>query len=313
MRIETLGYLVDIAQTQSLNISARRLFISQPSLSKAIKSLENELNIQLIERSHQGVVLTEAGHKVVARAQNILKEVNLLNDELVVCRRLARDKEAVPTLNLSINNQIPYIINPIFQAFYLQNPATQLTVEAKTVLGVLQDIQSGHADIGFLGYWPAVLEIDQQMANIARNLIIEGLYTEPVYVVSHRSLGLDILAAGQPLTPRQLLPYPLVLSKGQKLIDRFFGGVGVPNAIMQTQSSDMTRQSILNALAYSFFSQQAINSAFTADQQQELTILPVEPEMHIFYALVYDNEARNHPSSQHFMTAVRDYFSQSPF
>lgn len=313
MRIETLGYLVDIAQTQSLNISARRLFISQPSLSKAIKSLENELNIQLIERSHQGVVLTEAGHKVVARAQNILKEVNLLNDELVVCRRLARDKEAVPTLNLSVNNQVPYIISPILQAFYQQHPATQLNVETKTVLGVLQDVQSGHADIGFLGYWPAVLEIDQQIAHIARSLTIEGLYTEPVYAVGRRSLGLDALADGQPLTPQKLLLCPLVFSKGQKLIDRFFGGIGVPNTVMQTQSSDMTRQSILNGLAYSFFSRQAINSAFTHEQQQELSILPVAPEMHIFYALVYDNEARNHPSSQRFMTTVRHYFAHSPF
>lgn len=313
MRIETLSYLVDIAQTQSLNISARRLFISQPSLSKAIKGLENELNIQLIERTHQGVVLTDAGHKVVARAQNILHEMDALHEELYICRRLEKEKQAIPTLTLSVNHQIPYIINPILKIFYQQNPAAQLTVESKTVIDVLQDVQNGRADVGFLGYWPAVLEIDQHMADLARNLVMEGLYHEPIFAVAHRSLGLTELACDKPLTAQQLLRCPLVLHKGQKMVDRFFGGAGQPNAILQTPNNDMTRQAILNGLAYTFFSQQALQAAFSPQQQAELSVLPVQPEMHIFYMLVYNKEAKNHFLSQQLITITRAYFARPPF
>lgn len=51
MRIEQLEYFVDVAKTHSLNISAERLFVTQPTISEAIHKLEEELGSDLLLRS----------------------------------------------------------------------------------------------------------------------------------------------------------------------------------------------------------------------------------------------------------------------
>lgn len=61
MRIQQLQYLEAIAETGSINEAAKRLFISQPSLSQAMKELEREYHLQLFYRSKAGITLTDGG------------------------------------------------------------------------------------------------------------------------------------------------------------------------------------------------------------------------------------------------------------
>ena len=63
-----LWYLIQVGNYQSLSIAAEQLHISQPSLSIAIKKLENELGLKLLERTYRGVRLTDDGEKVVELA-----------------------------------------------------------------------------------------------------------------------------------------------------------------------------------------------------------------------------------------------------
>lgn len=78
MRLEQLEYLIKISETGSLSQAGTKLFVSQQALSSAIKNLEDELGTQLLERSFQGVALTDAGQYVLQAAQkveSILQEV----------------------------------------------------------------------------------------------------------------------------------------------------------------------------------------------------------------------------------------------
>lgn len=63
-----LYYLIQVGNYESISIAAEKLHISQPSLSIAIKKLEEELGLQLLERTYRGVTLTEDGKKIVALA-----------------------------------------------------------------------------------------------------------------------------------------------------------------------------------------------------------------------------------------------------
>lgn len=78
MRIQQLKYLETIAQTGSMNEAAKELFISQPSLTQAIKELEKEYQVQLFIRSKVGMTLTDEGRTFINYARNILDQVNLL-------------------------------------------------------------------------------------------------------------------------------------------------------------------------------------------------------------------------------------------
>ena len=79
MRIQQLQYLEKIAETGSMNEAAKQLFISQPSLTQAIKQLETEYQIQLFYRSKTGMTLTNEGREFINYTRGILDQVNLLN------------------------------------------------------------------------------------------------------------------------------------------------------------------------------------------------------------------------------------------
>ena len=66
-----------VAQTKSLSAASKRLFISQPAISKAIKQLENELGTALFFRSSKGVQLTDDGELLYSHVFNAINEINI--------------------------------------------------------------------------------------------------------------------------------------------------------------------------------------------------------------------------------------------
>lgn len=80
MRIQQLEYLEKIAATGSINEAAKQLYISQPSLSQAMKELEKEFNVQLFYRSRGGITLTDAGREFINYSRGVLDQVSLLEE-----------------------------------------------------------------------------------------------------------------------------------------------------------------------------------------------------------------------------------------
>ena len=71
MRLNQLEYLLAVAREGSYQNAAKRLGVSQSTISVAIKNLEEELAFQLVQRSGKGVALTKKGHLVVEKAASI--------------------------------------------------------------------------------------------------------------------------------------------------------------------------------------------------------------------------------------------------
>lgn len=80
MRIQQLEYLERIDEAGSINEAAKRLFLTQPSLSNAVKELENEMGIQIFQRSSGGISLTAEGREFMTYSKQILDQVNLMNE-----------------------------------------------------------------------------------------------------------------------------------------------------------------------------------------------------------------------------------------
>lgn len=80
MRIQQLEYLERIVEAGSINEAAKRLFLTQPSLSNAVKELENEMGIQIFQRSSGGISLTTEGREFMTYSKQILDQVNLMNE-----------------------------------------------------------------------------------------------------------------------------------------------------------------------------------------------------------------------------------------
>src|SRR5262245_64124058 len=74
VNLRDLRYLVAVAEHRHFGRAAEACFVSQPTLSTQIKKLEDELGVELLERSPRQVLLTDAGRQVVEAAQVVLDE-----------------------------------------------------------------------------------------------------------------------------------------------------------------------------------------------------------------------------------------------
>ena len=81
MTLTELRYIVAVAQNRHFGKAAQACFVSQPTLSIAIRKLESELEIKLFERSSKNEIrITEIGARIIAQAQTILRETQVINE-----------------------------------------------------------------------------------------------------------------------------------------------------------------------------------------------------------------------------------------
>ena len=80
MTLQQLKYVIEIANCGSMNEAAKKLFISQPSLSGAIKELEKELGFEIFLRSAKGMLMTSDGEEFLGYARQVNDQFELLSD-----------------------------------------------------------------------------------------------------------------------------------------------------------------------------------------------------------------------------------------
>ena len=80
MTLQQLKYAVAVADTHNITEASRRVFISQPSLTAAIRELEAEMGIVIFSRSNKGVTITNEGDEFLSYARQVLEQASLLED-----------------------------------------------------------------------------------------------------------------------------------------------------------------------------------------------------------------------------------------
>ena len=80
MTFTQLNYVLAVAEYQNFTKAAEKCFVTQPTLSMQIQKLEDQLGIQIFDRSKKPIQLTEVGRKIVNQAKNIVNEADRIND-----------------------------------------------------------------------------------------------------------------------------------------------------------------------------------------------------------------------------------------
>ena len=83
MTLKQLRYVVTVAETGNITEAAKRLFISQPSLTTAIHELENEYQITIFTRSNKGIQLTKEGDEFLGYARQVLEQTDLIEERYI--------------------------------------------------------------------------------------------------------------------------------------------------------------------------------------------------------------------------------------
>ncbi|WP_174703722.1 cidABC operon transcriptional activator CidR [Paenibacillus bovis] len=144
MDIRHLQYFIEVARLGSFTKAAEALFITQPTISKTIRSLEEELGAPLFNRVGRSVELTDAGKVIEQQAQNIVKSFHSLSSQLDDLRNLESGHLRIGLPPMIGSRFFPQIIGRFHQMY--PNVTIQLFEDGGKK--VESDVVNGSLDIG---------------------------------------------------------------------------------------------------------------------------------------------------------------------
>jgi LysR family hydrogen peroxide-inducible transcriptional activator len=179
MTLTELKYIVAVARERHFGKAAEACYVSQPTLSVAIKKLEDELEVKLFERSAGEVTVTPLGEQIVQQAQSVLEQAANIKE---IAKR-GKDPLAGP-LNLGIIYTIgPYLLPDLVRQNIARTPQMPLMLQENFTAKLLEMLRAGEVDCAIMAEpFPDT------------GLAIAPLYDEPFVAV---------LPVGHPLASRE--------------------------------------------------------------------------------------------------------------
>ena len=143
MNLKHLSYFVDISKRKSFTKAADDIYVSQSALSKSVKSLEQELNVTLIDRTSNSFNLTEEGRILYVEGEKLLQYIDESQDEIIEkIHRSRRLRIGVPPVISTV-----YFSQLLFR-FIKQYPNIELEISEVGANIVQNQINAGNIDIG---------------------------------------------------------------------------------------------------------------------------------------------------------------------
>lgn len=199
MQLHQLRYLIAAAECGSFRAAAQKLYVTQSTLSTAIRELEQETATKIFTRSSHGITLTNAGAELLGYARQIIEQVDLMES------RYSREKRGKET-RFMVSSQHYSVVIRAFADFLKQHEddeATDFTLRETHTDEIIRDVQSGRADLGII----YLSNYNDQV--IKRALDNNGLVFMSLFVASpHVFVAEDHPLAGQSsVTPEELANY----------------------------------------------------------------------------------------------------------
>jgi LysR family nitrogen assimilation transcriptional regulator len=205
MNLKQLEYFVQVAELGSFSRAARVLDIAQPALSRQVRALETDLRETLLLRNGRGVVLTDAGRRLLERGAAILQQVAQAREELGATRDEPVGRVTVG-LPPSIARQLTL---PLIETFRRDLPKARVAIVEGLSAHVAEWITSGRVDLGLL-YNPEVQP----------GLEITPVLEEPLCLVQPRAKGRAGRATLEPLSMSRLQEQALIMPERAHAIRR---------------------------------------------------------------------------------------------
>ncbi len=146
MTLTELKYLVAVARERHFGRAAEACFVSQPTLSVAIKKLEEELGVQLFERGGAEVTVTPVGVRVVEQAQRVLEQTTAIRE----IAEQGRDPLSGPLRVGVIYTIGPYLLPHLVRRMIAQAPKMPLLLQENFTVKLLELLRQGEIDVAIL-------------------------------------------------------------------------------------------------------------------------------------------------------------------
>ncbi len=186
MTLTELRYIVAVAREKHFGRAAEACFVSQPTLSVAIKKLEDELDVKIFERGASEVSVTPLGDEIVRQAQAVLDQASAIKE---IAKR-GKDPLAGPLMLGVIYTIGPYLLPDLVRNAIDQVPQMPLMLHENFTIKLLEMLRTGELDC-------AILAEPFPDAGLA----VAGLYDEPFVVAVPKA---HPLAARESITSEEL-------------------------------------------------------------------------------------------------------------
>lgn len=236
MKIDQLRNFITVADSGSINKASEALFVTQPSLSRSIQALEEEMGKELLIRTNHGVSMTPTGRMLYYYAQSILAELNTLE-------RLKELDEDTIYSKLSVCVDSIFLEDDLILKCYqkLQTTETEIQIMETTAEGVFDNIYSSKCEIGITILNDLQLQFFRKMADI-KGIELTELGVGPIFIHMKDS---------NPLANQETITFP-------QLFDSTY--IRLPSDFF----SDLNRSIIIDGIQLSNFPNTLIMSNYHA-------------------------------------------------
>ena len=144
MTLTQLRYVIEVANSSSMNEAARNLFISQPSLSSSVRDLEEEVGVELFRRTNRGISLTPEGEEFIGYARQVVEQYQLI-EARYISKEQIRKKFSVSMQHYSFAvNAFVEMVKQFGMDEY------EFAIHETKTYEVIEDVRNFRSEIGIL-------------------------------------------------------------------------------------------------------------------------------------------------------------------
>lgn len=207
MTLQQLKYIITIVNCGSITEAAKRLYISQPSLSNAVKELENEIGIEIFIRTAKGISLSNSGTEFLSYARQVIEQMDLLEQKY-------KNKKSSEKQLCSISTQhYAFAVNAFVNVISeLSSDEYEFTLRETRTYEIIEDVKNFRSEIGILYLNDFNVNIITKLFK-ENHLIFNPLFTaNPHVFISNK----NPLANKNKITLNELEEYPcLAFEQGE--------------------------------------------------------------------------------------------------
>ena len=262
MELRVLRYFLTVVREESITRAADVLHITQPTLSRQLAQMEEEIGVKLFDRGKRKILLTNEGLLLRRRAEEILELVDKTERELIEQEEMVEGTVSIGCGDLAAVQMLP----ALFRSFRERYPAVSFDLYTATADHVKDRMDRGLTDVGLL----------LEPVNIDKYEYIRLNQREQWVVAMHPAAPLAKLES---VTPKDLKGLPLILPHRRNVRNELANWFGEGFDKLQVLfTSNLPSNSCImvhNQLAYSIL----IRGSISFWDKEKLTYRPLSPEL----------------------------------
>ena len=295
MTLQQLKYAVTAAECGTISAAAEKLFISQPSLTAAIRELESEMGVTIFSRTNRGVIVSREGEEFLGYARQILSQAQLLQERFSG-REQGEKRFAVSSQHF---NFTVLAFSRLVQNF--RGPRYSFHFRETTTYEVLEDVSQLRSEVG-------ILALNEDNERFLRRMFGKlGLeFTELKRVQAELFVSAEHPLAGRRfVTVEDVSPYPCItFEQGEHNGQFFFEGLSAVAA--QSHKTICVRE---RATEYQLL--RALNGfspdvGVSAMYREEFVSLPLEPKQFHTIGYILRRDVTPSPMTLEYIQALRE-------